>query len=270
MMTRISRPARPTTLALPLAGVLACPLLSACASPTETADRIRTLAWSEDLRIGSVDEEEYAFTYLTNVSVGPDDRIYVSQWQVPEVWIFEADGTPAGRLGGGGAGPGEFGGIVSVGWVDDTLWVSDIGSAISFFDREGRYLDRIVVDAEPDDVDTGFRLGRISIDGDTLLWRAIPHEPIPLTDDAIERIISENYEANDWLHERVTGPAYAEAYLGASTPPTRFRRCPGRSSTATERSGSAGRRFRATRPAGRSTPRTASFGASWLSRRRSG
>jgi hypothetical protein len=292
--------------AVALASSFCVPLI-ACGDPAETVEGIQMLAWSEDLRIGSIDEVEYAFTYITNVSVGPDDRIYVAQWQVPEVWIFEADGAPAGKLGGGGAGPGEFGGIGSVGWIGDTLWVSDVSSAISFFDRERRYLDRLhfsapfpaggsgfrpsrpladgtilgtpsystdavlrrgldrvpyvrfdregtaldtlarralrrevleirlvyvathphgseltVVDPEPDDVEGGFRLGRISIDGDTLLWRAIPYEPIPLTDAAIGQIIADSYEASDWLHDRLTGPAYEEAYLEGLDAPDAF------------------------------------------------
>jgi hypothetical protein len=57
------------------------------------------------------------------------------------VRLFDRDGSPLGTFGRRGEGPGEFGSIVRVGWMGDTLWVWDGRlQRATFADRSLTYL----------------------------------------------------------------------------------------------------------------------------------
>ena len=77
----------------------------------------------ETLRLGSVDGDG-ALTFVRDLAIGPDDRVYLLQSWDP-IRVFWPDGRPAGTIGREGQGPGEFPRPPSqLGWLGDTLWVS--------------------------------------------------------------------------------------------------------------------------------------------------
>ena len=83
----------------------------------------RPWALEETLRLGSVDGDGM-LTYVRDLAIGPDGRIYLLQSWDP-IRVFRPDGRPAGRIGRQGEGPGEWPSPLShVGWRGDTLWVS--------------------------------------------------------------------------------------------------------------------------------------------------
>jgi hypothetical protein len=59
------------------------------------------------------------------MGVAPSGVIAVGQTQDSQLRFFSEDGTPLGRVGRAGEGPGEFRRISRGGWVGDTLWISD-------------------------------------------------------------------------------------------------------------------------------------------------
>jgi hypothetical protein len=91
-----------------------------------------------------VDEPDYSLTYVADLEVGPDGRIYVLQSQEQLIRVFDGTGRFVGTIGRRGEGPGEFLSPHNMGWSGDTLWVIDGGlSRISFFDRDGTFLSSL-------------------------------------------------------------------------------------------------------------------------------
>ncbi len=103
-------------------------------------------SWSieEDLRIGRLDEPDYALNSITDLAIGPNGSIYVGQYLDRSVRVFDSSGTYAKRIGREGAGPGEFRDIRSLTWRGDSLGVRDILlSRLSFFDTAGNFLHSV-------------------------------------------------------------------------------------------------------------------------------
>lgn len=95
----------------------------------------------ETLRIGSVDDPETALTWIVGVRVASDGRIYSLHPQEQQVRVHASDGTPIGRIGRDGEGPGEFRSPYSFGMLGDTLWVLDFNAyRLSYFDLDGTLL----------------------------------------------------------------------------------------------------------------------------------
>jgi len=75
---------------------------------SETAN-VRELVGVQDLRIGQIDgNEEYVFGVINRIAVGADDRIYVSDRQVPIIRMYDPEGNFLGNVGREGRGPGEY------------------------------------------------------------------------------------------------------------------------------------------------------------------
>ena len=109
-----------------------------CCTDALAQERPCDLQWEleETLRLGSVDGE-VSLNPLYDLEVGPDGRIYVIQAWDHHVTVFRPDGRPAGRIGRAGSGPGEFSAPPRrLGWLGDTLWVSD-RFATQFFLADG-------------------------------------------------------------------------------------------------------------------------------------
>jgi hypothetical protein len=105
------------------------------------ADALPEWALHEELRIGSVDDPDQALTSIGQVMVGPDGRVYVSQPQDAMVRVFDRTGAAAGVIGTRGQGPGEFRSMAAMGFLGDTLWVSDRGARrVSRFAADGTFL----------------------------------------------------------------------------------------------------------------------------------
>lgn len=117
-------------------------LATACAGVDASSDLTsRRLLLVPELRIGSVDDAETALTYFRGLEVGPDGRIFTVHPEENRIRIHDAEGRPAGFIGGPGEGPGEFRNVGMMGWVGDSLWVLDFGNyRFSYFDVDGGLL----------------------------------------------------------------------------------------------------------------------------------
>lgn len=144
-------------------------VLAGCATEGETAGAgrwqavtdtlgdtvvVRTLqgsAWGGDARlvpeveIGVLEgERPFMFGQIVAIAVGPDGAIHVLDRQVPEVRVFEPDGTFRGTIGRPGEGPGELrqpdSGLAVL--PDGRVLVRDPGNArIQVFAPDGEPLD---------------------------------------------------------------------------------------------------------------------------------
>lgn len=80
----------------------------------------------DTVSIGRIEgAHEYTFNRVSDVSVGPDGRVYVLDSGDNVVKVYDSDGTFAYRLGGPGDGPSEFRGASRLLWAGDTLEVFD-------------------------------------------------------------------------------------------------------------------------------------------------
>lgn len=140
-------PTHPYRRVLPLTLSFLC-LLSACFDSTSSDDLVGVPNWgaSLDLRVGSIDDPDYALTWFQTLEVGTDGRIYTVHPQEQLVRMFRQDGTLAGTFGGRGEGPGEFQSAGAIGWVGDSLWVLDFnGYRFNFFNSDGEFLSSFSV-----------------------------------------------------------------------------------------------------------------------------
>jgi hypothetical protein len=80
----------------------------------------------EDIRI---DGHGADLVPIPGLTVGQDGAIFLMQPQDGVVRVFSPTGLPAGSFGGRGMGPGEFAAMSRMGWLGDTLWVSDSRAA---------------------------------------------------------------------------------------------------------------------------------------------
>lgn len=84
-----------------------------------------------------------ALSSVFDVAVSPLGRVYASQPTYAEVYVYEADGSFRGTLGGRGEGPGEFSTPGAIRFRGDTIVVLDFMSGINLFSPEGDFIDRI-------------------------------------------------------------------------------------------------------------------------------
>jgi hypothetical protein len=109
-------------------------------SDVDSADGDRVPHWPLELltRIGSLDDPELGLTQVTRVAFGPDSLLYIAQTREHEVRVYRLDGTLVRRMGREGEGPGEFREIAAIGFLDDTLYVTDATlNRVSTFDDQG-------------------------------------------------------------------------------------------------------------------------------------
>jgi len=139
-----------------------------------------------DWRIGDLDDRRYAFTDMVSLGLGEDGSLYLTQRGVPEVWVFDSEGSFVRKFGGYGNGPGEFQQPSFVGEVRDTVWVTDaFGSRLSLFNKEGRFLRSIQFVVPPTrvlDEPVGFFPLRPRIrltDGTILSWPGVSLGMLP-------------------------------------------------------------------------------------------
>lgn len=102
----------------------------------------RDLVAVEEVRFGQMDgEEEYVFGSINYISVGSNDQIYVSDWQIPIIRMYDSEGKFLGNIGREGRGPGEYIRIMGLKPVhNDKLAVWDVGNQrISVYAENGVY-----------------------------------------------------------------------------------------------------------------------------------
>ena len=113
--------------------------------------RVDAQTWTlrRELTIGSSGDESAALTNILGLALGPDNHLYVTQWQVPALTVFIEAGKQVRTIGRQGRGPGEFIFPAAVGWKGDTLWATDPQqSRLSFFERSGRFISAVNFNAE--------------------------------------------------------------------------------------------------------------------------
>jgi len=92
-------------------------------------------------QIGSVADPDEALTRVGTVALGPGAELFVEQTEDAEVRVYGADGSYRGPIGRRGEGPGEIGGLQTLGVAGDSLWVLDQGNGrLTWFDLEGEFL----------------------------------------------------------------------------------------------------------------------------------
>jgi hypothetical protein len=114
-------------------------LLTAACGETSAPRPVEVLpTWiaTEELRIGSVDQPGYTLTHVGSLVVTRDDRILVSQPQEGLIRAYDREGRILRTIGGPGPGPGEFTNLGAIGVLGDSLYASDHGGRITFFDLE--------------------------------------------------------------------------------------------------------------------------------------
>ncbi len=122
---------------LPLIASIACTGPAADGDGFDAAEMLAT----EELRIGSPDDAETAFTWFRELQVGPDGTIYTGHSQQSEIRMHDQSGAFIRTIGRHGQGPGEFDQIGRMAIVGDTLWILDRGQyRFSYFDLEGDFL----------------------------------------------------------------------------------------------------------------------------------
>jgi hypothetical protein len=137
-------------------------MLAACNPDAATVaphvNDLPVLNWTEEVRVGSVDDPVAGFSQIRRVRASDNGNVYALEASGPEVRVFDASGEPLRVIGGRGQGPGEFQLPTEMGLLGDTLWVSDlITRRITWFSLDGDVLfttpmTRVEVDSGLQDV----------------------------------------------------------------------------------------------------------------------
>jgi hypothetical protein len=88
--------------------------------------------------LGSVNDPAQTLTFVGDVLIGSAGELFVAQPQDQRIMVFSESGGILRVMGGRGFGPGEFQTISSLGFLGDTLYVTDGNQKrISYFDQNG-------------------------------------------------------------------------------------------------------------------------------------
>lgn len=122
-----------------------CILITGCDRPPaageQDMDALPVLVAEAESRIGSFEDPDVGFSVVSGVDVDDRGHTYVLEASVPEIRVYDVDGSVLRRIGRRGEGPGEFGSAPRFGVVGDTVWAVDLRiNRITLFDREGNLL----------------------------------------------------------------------------------------------------------------------------------
>lgn len=118
-------------------------LLVGADSPLAAQAQVPLWRVAREVRTGTGDGPG-ALSAVSDVTIGRDGSVYVSQPQENVVKVYDARGRYLRSLGREGRGPGEFERPSSLGWRGDTLWVADSSQTrISLFLPNGRFVRSI-------------------------------------------------------------------------------------------------------------------------------
>ena len=116
----------------------------------------RDLIAAEELRIGQMEgNEEVVFGAINQIAVGADDRIYVSDYQVPIIRMYDSEGTFLRNIGREGRGPGEYLRVAGVkAFTDGVLAIWDGGNQrLTTYEPDGTFRDHHPLQARLSSVD---------------------------------------------------------------------------------------------------------------------
>src|SRR5688572_9035216 len=87
----------------------------------------QTPRWTatRDLRVGEIDDPDYALTWMQGIALGADGSFYSLHYPEKMVRAFGPDGKLRAKFGRSGKGPGEFDNPAGIGWLGDSLYVWD-------------------------------------------------------------------------------------------------------------------------------------------------
>ena len=104
-----------------------------------------------ELRIGGGNADpHYELNPIREITIGPDGSIYVTQAGDQALRVFDAQGKYLRTIGRKGEGPGEFTGLGGVGFIGDTLYVTDFRQRrITLFRPDGTLISTIVAEPAP-------------------------------------------------------------------------------------------------------------------------
>jgi hypothetical protein len=132
------------TFLIVVLGTVSAALSQQHVSPTRLTLEARLDATKEDLPT------------VSRIYVGPRGELVVPIISDMQLRVYDSTGRRIASVGRRGAGPGEFLGIASVGWLGDTLWVVDQQQRRTvFFDsnfnvvRTSNWQDQALVNDEP-------------------------------------------------------------------------------------------------------------------------
>ena len=130
----------PSPLLRRCAPLLAGFLVAGCGGDGSSAPdgEVQTVELSApDLRFGSLDGPD-ALVPVGPVALADDGSLWAAQSQDGEVIAIGSDGVLRHRVGGLGEGPGEFAMVSLLGWVGDSLWVTDNQNRrVTFYGPDG-------------------------------------------------------------------------------------------------------------------------------------
>jgi len=159
---------------------IACLYLTGGCGELSAPERAPEWGLEPDLRIGSLDSPEQALTSVGALTLSPAGEIFLSQPQEQCIRVFSSSGQFIRTIGRQGQGPGEFLALGDMGWLADTLYVSDYqNQRVSFFGPGGLYL-RSIHTAWPV-IEEVFRpdlVSRLFDDGTALVMPAISSRSI--------------------------------------------------------------------------------------------
>ena len=127
-----SRPVQTTSTWIFLASLILLPLATACGTGardgeegTDILDLHQLRLVGPEVRIGSLDDPDFAFTDVTRLDALPDGTILSFHRQEQMIRRWTPDGQPDGSIGRQGQGPGEFENVFLMGVFGDTVWAFD-------------------------------------------------------------------------------------------------------------------------------------------------
>jgi hypothetical protein len=115
--------------------------------------------------MGSVDGAD-ALAEVRALETDAQGNIYLAQYWVPWIQVYDSRGRPTRRIGSGGQGPGEFVWAPQrLGWHGDTLWAVEPATSTHLFGPEGRQVAPVKFATAVTSGSTKWTGGRLLQDG---------------------------------------------------------------------------------------------------------